>query len=85
VIDGTSNTVVATVVVGGGPSAIGVDPTTDRIFVADHLGITVIDGTTNTVLGTLAKAGCCSIAVDPTTDRVYTVSDSGSSLTVIQG
>ncbi|MGW8428860.1 YncE family protein [Peribacillus simplex] len=37
VIDGNTNSVIATVFAGGGPIAVGVNPTTNRIYVASRM------------------------------------------------
>src|SRR5260221_19177 len=51
VIDGATNSVIASVPVGTQPSAIGVNTVTNRIYVASSSGgdIDVIDGATNAV------------------------------------
>ena len=55
VIDGGTNTVVATVPVGTWPDGVAVNPTTNRIYVAncDSNNVSVIDGATNTVVATV--------------------------------
>jgi len=66
------------------PSSIAVNPTTNKIYAADfHDGISVIDGSTNTVTSNLAVPNAADIAVDPNTDKVYTCASSG--LEVIDG
>ena len=74
VIDGTTNTVVATIQVPGGPHGVGVNPATKRVYVANFnvSYVAVIDGTTNTVVATIpvgfAPRG---VGVNPATNRVY--------------
>jgi YVTN family beta-propeller protein len=53
VIDGATNTVTATVPVGSVPVGVGVDPSTDMIYLANSSSdsVSVIDGATNTVTG----------------------------------
>ena len=88
VIDGASNTVVATVAVGQGPTSVAVNSATNTIYVMSSAGLSVIDGTNNTVTtrlpGGLDTPG--SIAVNPRTNRIY-VSNLGvlGSLTVLDG
>src|ERR1043165_6744614 len=58
VINGATNNVAATIAVGGCPAGIGVNPYTNRIYVASHCGgsddyISIIDGTTDTVTNTV--------------------------------
>ncbi len=54
VIDGVSNSVIATVKTGSGPYAVAVDSATNRAFVTNLVGdsLTVIDG--RTLTGTAA-------------------------------
>jgi YVTN family beta-propeller protein len=56
------------------PVGVGVNPTTNRIYVASQLSsfVTVINGTSNTVL-TAIRAGTNSVGVgvNPTTNRIY--------------
>ena len=56
VIDGASNTVVATVAVGNNPGGVAVNPNTNRIYVANSGSgnVSVIDGASNTVIATVA-------------------------------
>ena len=54
VIDGATNSVVATATVGPGPVAVGINTVTDRIYVASSNGtVSVIDGATNSVVATV--------------------------------
>ena len=69
VIDLTSNTVVASVLVGGVPYGVAVNPagTFAYVTVEDRNYVAVIDTRTNTVVGTVAVgAGPVSIAIGPT-------------------
>ncbi len=52
VIDGATNSVVATVSMGNGPESVAVNPGTNRIYVANFVSnnISVIDGATNSVV-----------------------------------
>ena len=58
VIDGATDTVIATVAVGDRPSSVAVNADTNRIYVAtaDDDAVAVIDGTTNTVAATISMA-----------------------------
>ncbi|MGD0115689.1 MAG: YncE family protein [Dehalococcoidia bacterium] len=91
VIDGATNTVVATVPVGHGPSELAVNPATNRIYVVSTKSdnrIFVIDGATNTVATTITMdTQPRAVAVDPVTNRVYvTQSDAlGKEIVVIDG
>ena len=65
--------VIATVPVGG--QSIGVNPTTDRIYVGNNFDetVSVIDGASNAVVATVAlgRVGPIAVDVNPTTNRVY--------------
>src|ERR1700730_9914947 len=54
VIDGFSNSIIATVSVGTNPSAVRVNPLTNGIYVANENSntVSVISGNTNTVIST---------------------------------
>lgn len=79
--------VVARIGVGKGPSALAVDPVTNRVFVANGYGkkLTVIDGTTEKVVATIPVGSSPGyLAVDPATNRVY-VTTGERTLTVVDG
>jgi YVTN family beta-propeller protein len=79
VIDGSTNTMTATIDVGSGPFGVAVDPATGDVYVTDCINTTcdegavlVIDGATNTVTATIdVGEDPESVAVDPTTGNVY--------------
>jgi YVTN family beta-propeller protein len=74
VIDGKTNTIVATVHMPSPQFSLAVDPVTDMIYATDpsQLGVQVIDGTTNTEVA-LVRLGAAGyyIATNPVTDRIY--------------
>ena len=66
---------IATLPVGKHPQSIATDPEHNRIYVANVHGdsVTVIDGATNTVMGTLrAGKNPYALAVDRSTGHIYT-------------
>jgi YVTN family beta-propeller protein len=87
VIDGSSNTVSATIPVSSLTSAangIAVDPATNMVYVGIQQespsgfptsGVAVINGDTDSVTGTITAAPACGspeeVAVNPATDTVY--------------
>ena len=83
-----SQTVIATVSVGSNPVAVGVNPTTDRVYVANNVSynVSVIDGSTNQVIATV-PVGTRPLGVDvnPTTDRVYVTNTVSNNVSVIDG
>ena len=88
VIDGTTNTVTATIVVGSNPIGVGVDPSTHAVYIANGSltdTVSVIDGTTNTVTATITVvSNPIAVGVDPSTHTVFVPSE-GSDMSVIDG
>ena len=88
VIDGVTNKRMVTVAVGGMPQGIAVNSATNQIYVAlfDGLSstVSVIDGSTNTVVASLPVPGATYIAANSATNRIY-VSDSDNTVRVIDG
>jgi YVTN family beta-propeller protein len=75
VVDGTSRTVAATVILGIGvnPSHVAVNESTGRVYVASQVAAgAVIDGSTNEVIALLSMpAGGGSVGVNPLVNRAY--------------
>lgn len=69
---------VATIPVGSAPWGIDVNPTTNRIYVANAGSntVSVIDGSTNTVVATIPVTSPDGVGVNPVTNRIYV--DNGS-------
>ncbi len=87
-IDGASNTVINTVTVGGSPLRVGVNPTTNRIYVSYDGGdsIAVINGANNTVVGTVTVGTFpVGIGVNPNTNRIYVANRGSGTVSVIDG
>jgi YVTN family beta-propeller protein len=84
VIDGTQNTITATIPVPGYPAGIGVNSTTNTVYVA--LGaqsgagsLAVINGTTNSVTTTVpVDQAPFAVAVNPTTNMIYVTNNFGA-------
>ncbi|MGC1452897.1 MAG: ThuA domain-containing protein [Candidatus Sulfotelmatobacter sp.] len=88
VIDGTRDSVVATIEVGERPQGLAVDSANHKVYVANtHSGTTsVIDGTTNSIAATLSTgAWPFAIVVDSATQKAYVSSLGGDQVTVIDG
>ena len=88
VIDGATDTVIATVNVGSSPACVGVNPATNRIYVANYLSnnVSVIDGATNTVVKTIAVGSDPNgVAVNPATNRIYVANYNNNNVSVIDG
>jgi YVTN family beta-propeller protein len=64
--------ILGTIQVGTNPVDIGVNPQTNRIYVANsNNSVSVIDGTSDTVVATIPTNAPFSVAVNPTTNRIY--------------
>ena len=78
--------VTAIIKVGTSPNGIGINPVTNRIYVANYGNNTVsaIDGTNNVVVDTIPVGSLpISIGVNPTTNRVYVANLIGNTVSVI--
>jgi YVTN family beta-propeller protein len=88
VIDGSTDTVAATVPAGASPSAVAVNPQTNKIYVANSTDdtLTVIDGSTNAVVATPSTGSTpIALAINPVTNTIYVANLDSSSVTVIAG
>jgi YVTN family beta-propeller protein len=98
VIDGTTSTVTDTVSVPQGASFVAANLVTGRVYAAgcDYgqspvtCGVTVIDGSTNSIVTTIPLIGSRGIGVqaitlDPTTNRIYVADDNGYRIAEISG
>ena len=90
VIDGTSNSVVATITDPNAvaPVAVAVNATTNTIYVANSKSnnVTVIDGATNSVTATIPVGTSPSgVAVDSQTNFAYVANSGSNDITVING
>src|SRR3972149_2195194 len=84
----TTPAVIATVPVGFSPEGVGVNPTTDRVYVSNVLSATVsvIDGATNTVIATVPVGRLpWAVGVNPTTGRVYVANRLDDTVSVVDG
>lgn len=89
VIDGNTNTKIASIPVGVNPSGITVNPDTNHIYVANYVDgtVTVIDGNNNTVIDRPIPLdfGLEGITVNPFTNRIYVANAITTTLYVIDG
>jgi YVTN family beta-propeller protein len=78
VIDGSTNEVIASI--GTGTSSftneVAISPTTNRVYVTntDDDTVTVIDGSSNSVITALPVSRPADVSVNPATNRVYVTS-----------
>ena len=84
-----ADSLVATVPVGTSPLGVGVNPTTNKIYVAnsDSNSVSVINGATNrvTTLQSPAFAQPREVGVNPNTNRIYVGNFGANTVTVIDG
>jgi len=88
VLDGASNTVIATAQIGRLPCATAVNPMTNRVYVSNvnSNNISVIDGGTNAVIATVPVGrGPCAVVVNPPNSRVFVGNYSDNTLSVLDG
>src|SRR5713226_1458810 len=82
------DTVALTIQAGNSPSGVAVNPSTGRIYVANHGDgtISVIDSATKTVVGTITVGDIpAELAVNPATNRLYLTYSDNNITTVIDG
>ncbi len=72
---------------GEAPSAVAVNPVTNKIYVANFnsANVTVIDGATNTAETVDAGDGPRAVAVNPVTNKIYVANLLSANVTVIDG
>jgi YVTN family beta-propeller protein len=98
IINGTTNSVVSAIDVGDTPDSIAVNPNTNMIYLAksdvdpvtsrDENGtVSVIDGTTNTLIvrDVRVGGGPADVAVNPDTNMVYTANPESNTASIING
>ena len=85
---------IATIPVGNGPVAAAVNPNTNKVYVANQGSdsVSVIDGTTNTVVSTVALSatangvrGPRAITIDTAANLIYVADEASQDLAVIDG
>lgn len=83
VIDTTTNAIVTTVAVGY-PSSVAVDPNTHEVYVAGTNGVTVMDGNTDAIEGSVPVGRTPSaVAVDGTSHTAYVANMLDDTVSVI--
>src|SRR4051812_39431964 len=83
-----AQTTVTTITVGAGPRGVAVNPTTNRVYVANNGAntVSIIDGTNNTVLSTVpVGTQPRGVAVLPTLNRVFVANQGANSVSVLDG
>ncbi len=88
VMDGSTNSVIATVNTGNSPTiGVAVNPTIGLIYATSaNNSVIVINSPTNNIITKLILGGNpCSVAVNPVTNRIYVANSMSDSVTVING
>jgi YVTN family beta-propeller protein len=89
VIDGATDTVIGSpIAVGSNPLGVGVNPTTNKVYVTNQGGntVSVIDGATDTVIGSpTVGANPYAVGVNPTTNKIYVANNSPNTVSVVNG
>jgi YVTN family beta-propeller protein len=88
VLDGATNSVLATIPVGRLPCAIAVNPATDRVYVSNvnSNDVSVIDGSTNQVIQTVSVGRApCAATVTPLNNRIFVGNYADNTISVIDG
>ena len=83
-----AQTVVATITVGSGPIGVGVNPTTNKIYVSNYGSgsVSVIDGATDTVTATVTVGtNPFGVGVNPATNKIYVANYGSGTVSVIDG
>ena len=80
----------ATIPVGANPAGVAINAATNKIYVANSGSndISVIDGTANSVVATIADSKALSpvaVAVNPATNTIYVANLQSNNVTVIDG
>jgi YVTN family beta-propeller protein len=90
VIDGATNSVIATITAGNDPRFVAVNPATNKIYVSNRNtdNVTVIDGATNTVIKTITLGSGTHpnvIAINTLTNKLYVNNQAVNSVAVVNG
>jgi YVTN family beta-propeller protein len=92
VINGTTNTIVATIPVGKNPQAIAYNPANGLFYVANTLSdtLSIINGTSNSLIGSIAVGDFpgkspTGIAVNSINNTIYVTNMGSNTISVING
>jgi YVTN family beta-propeller protein len=85
VVDAATRIVTATIAVGLRPHALAITPDGSKAYVANLSGdsLSVLDLTTNTVIGSITTQGPFAVAITPDGGKAYVANFDSSSVTVI--
>ena len=79
--------VTTTIPAGTSPSAVALNPATNKIYVANYgsASVTVIDGATNSTTPVIVGTDPTAVAVNPVTNKIYVANYGSANVTVIDG
>jgi YVTN family beta-propeller protein len=79
--------ITATVTTGTNPIAVGVNPVTNKIYVANNgsNNVSVIDGATSATATVAAGTHPVAVGVNPVTNKIYVANEGSNNVTVIDG
>ena len=82
-----SQTLLTTVATGSHPAALAINPTTNKLYVANENSnnVTVIDEATDSTATIPAGAYPIAVAVNPATNKIYVANQNSNNVTVIDG
>jgi YVTN family beta-propeller protein len=83
-----AQTVTNTITVGDGPFGLGVNTSTNKIYVANNAAntVSVIDGSSNTVTATInVGSGPQGVGVNTSTNKIYVANAAANTVSVISG
>jgi YVTN family beta-propeller protein len=85
--DVKAQTLLATITVGTTPTAVAVNSSTNKIYVANRNSnnVTVIDGVTNSTITVRVGIGPQGLAINTATNKIYVANANSSTVTVIDG
>ena len=85
--DCMAQTLITTIPTGGNPVAVGLNPVTNKIYVANQSGnsLTVINGATNQATNVFTGSGPDALDINPVTNKIYVADGGASAVTVIDG
>ena len=87
VVDGSNNTVTATLTLAASASAVAVNPITNEIYltIPQNGTVSVIDGATSAITTIPVGSNPFSLAINPVTNKIYVANNGSNNITVIDG
>src|SRR6185437_15803521 len=86
IINGATNTITTTILVGNSPFGVAVNPSTNTVYVSNSgsNSVSMIDGVTNSVTSLIpVGSNPVGVAVNPSINIIYAVNNHDNSVSVI--